>query len=215
MQKIRILAALTATVVWVSLAVQLVLLARMFGPAEGTWRFLGFFTSLSNFGIAAIATTVAIGGVTGMIGPRARFMALTAILAVGLVYSVLLRSLWNPTGLQRLAGIGLHDAAPVLFATLWAMMPHGELRWRDLRWALAPPALYLAYACLRGSIDGWYPYTFLDPRLQGPGGVLAGIAAVLAIFAIVGAAVIAVDARLPNRRQPRSSPLAIDHCEAR
>ena len=198
---IRIVAALTAIVAWASLALQMVLLTRMFGPAEGAWRFLGFFTSLSNIGIAVIASAVALGGSSALTGPRARLVGLTAILTVGLVYSVLLRSLWSPTGLQRLAGIGLHDVTPLLFALLWAMMPHGGLGRRDLGWALVPPAVYLAYALARGHYDGWYPYGFLDPAAQGHGGVAVSIAAVLAVFAIVGAAAIAIDRRLPPRRQ--------------
>ena len=92
--------------------------------------------------------------------------------------------------------MALHDVTPVLFAVLWMAMPHGELRWSDLKWALAPPALYLAYALARGAIDGWYAYWFLNPATQTIGELAISIIAVLALFSAIAAAAIALDRRL-------------------
>jgi hypothetical protein len=75
-------------------------------------------------------------------------------------------------------------------------MPHGDLRWRDLKWALAGPAIYLAYALARGAIDGWYAYWFLDPNRQTLAELMLGIIGVLSIFALVAAAGIFADRRL-------------------
>ena len=148
------------------LVLQYVLLIDLAGVALGSWRFVGFFTILSNIGIAAIATAIALGRSGRMTGARARLTGLTAIITVGFVYSLLLRSLWNPVGWAKVADMVLHDITPVLTALMWALMPHGELKWTDLKWALAPPALYLAYSMTRGAFDGWYPYYFLNPALQ-------------------------------------------------
>ncbi|MBA3666448.1 MAG: Pr6Pr family membrane protein [Sphingomonas sp.] len=139
---------------WAGLVLQYVVFARAVGVGLATWRFVGFFTILLNIAVAAIATATALGGKGRLTSPRARLMGLTAIVTVGFVYSLLLRSLWSPTGWQKVADAALHDVTPILFAMLWAMMPHGALRWRDLKWALLPPALYLAYALGRGAIDG-------------------------------------------------------------
>jgi hypothetical protein len=79
------------------------------------------------------------------------------------------------------------------------MLPHGELKWRDVKWALAGPALYLAYALARGAVDGWYAYWFLDPSSQGLDELGLSIIGVLAVFAVVAASAIAADRRLPAR----------------
>ncbi|HYC94823.1 MAG TPA: Pr6Pr family membrane protein, partial [Sphingomicrobium sp.] len=117
------------------------------------------------------------------------------------VYSILLRSLWNPTGWQKLANAALHDWTPILFAILWALSPHGELKWRDMKWALTPPALYLTYALGRGAIDGWYPYYFLNPTLQTGAELAMSVFGTLVVFAIIAGSVIAIDQRLARRRR--------------
>lgn len=199
MQAARGVAAIVALVAWAGLALQFLIFAEQVGLALASWRFVGFFTILSNFGIGLVAAAIALGRSNWLTGPRARLMGLTAIVTVGFVYSLLLRSLWNPAGLQKLVDAALHDWTPILFAALWALMPHGELRWRDLKWALAPPALYLAYSMTRGALDGWYPYYFLNPALQTPAELALGIAGTLFVFATVAGSAIAIDMRMGKR----------------
>jgi hypothetical protein len=79
---------------------------------------------------------------------------------------------------------------------MWALMPHGELKWGDMKWALIPPALYLAYALARGAFDGWYPYYFLDPTLQSGIQLGLNILGTLAVFAVIAGSAIAVDMRM-------------------
>lgn len=199
MRAARVVAGVAAVVGWAGLVLQFVIFADRVGVGPATWRYVGFFTVLSNIGIACIATAMALGRNNRLTGARARLMGLTAIVTVGFVYSMLLRSLWHPTGLQKLADAALHDWTPILFAILWALAPHGELRWHDMRWALAPPALYLAYALGRGAVDGWYPYYFLNPTLQTPVELSLGILGTMAVFAIVAGSAIAIDQRLAGR----------------
>lgn len=190
------LAAVTAIVAWFGLAVQLVLTLGSLGPAVGLWRFVGYFTILTNLGVASVATAFAFGRPVWLASGRARLLGLTSIVTVGIVYSLLLRSIWSPQGWQKVADVVLHDVTPILFLLLWAIAPHGGLGWRDLKWALVPPALYLAYALARGAVDGWYAYWFLDPSAQSPGALGLSIAGVLAVFAIVAVIAIIVDRRL-------------------
>jgi hypothetical protein len=189
-----------ALVGWAGLVLQFVIFAERVGLGLASWRFVGFFTVLSNIGVAAIATAIALGRENRLTSARARLMGLTAIVTVGFVYSLLLRSLWNPAGLQKLADAALHDWTPILFATLWVLMPHGDLKWSDLKWALAPPAAYLAYAMTRGAFDGWYPYYFLNPILQTPTQLALGVSGTLLVFATIAACAVAVDIRLAQRR---------------
>jgi hypothetical protein len=194
------MAAVAVTLVaWGGLLLQFWIISSNLGLAHGIWRFFGFFTILTNIGIALVATSIALGRGSGLAGARARLIGLTAIVMVGIVYSLLLRSLWNPAGLQKIADIALHDATPVLFSGLWLLMPHGELRWSDFTWALTAPALYLVYALGRGALDGWYAYWFLNPSTQAPSELAASIAGILALFSIIAAGAIALDKGLARK----------------
>ena len=196
----RTLAMAGALAGWIGLGIQLVLFVGRSGPVTGVWHYLGFFTTLSNIAIAIIAMLIATGRRHWLTGPRPRMMGLVAVLAVALVYSILLRSLWDPHGWDKVTNVLLHDVTSLLFLLLWLSMPHGGLRWSDLPWALAPPAVFLAVALLRGAFEGWYPYYFLDPATKGVGQLAANLAAVMVVFTIVAGCVIAVDQRLAKRR---------------
>jgi hypothetical protein len=199
MRAAKMVAAALAVMGWSGLILQYVLLVDLAGVGTGSWRFAGYFTILSNIGVAAIATAIALGRSGRLTGARARLMGLTAIITVGFVYSLLLRSLWNPVGWAKVADMVLHDITPILTALLWALMPHGELKWSDLKWALAPPALYLAYSMTRGALDGWYPYYFLNPALQTMAELALGMAGTLFVFAIIAGSAIAIDMRMGKR----------------
>lgn len=198
-------AAAVALVAWAGLILQYWIIVGNLGLGLGSWRFVGFFTILTNLGIALIATAIAMGRSGGLASPRARLMGLTSIIVVGLLYSLLLRSLWSPTGLQKIADMVLHDVSPILFATLWLLTPRGQLRWNDFKWALAPPAIYLAYALGRGAIEGWYAYWFLDPSTQTASELAVSIAGVLALFSVIAASAIALDQWLGRKRGLRQA----------
>ena len=198
----RSLAVLAALAGWVGLAVQLWILLRNMGLGAGLWRFLGFFTILTNLGAAIVATAVAAGSIQGLAGARSRLIAATSSLVVGIVYSVALRALWNPQGLQKLADFALHDAVPLIWAFLWIAAPHDRLPWRAIGWAILPPALYAVYALVRGAIDGWYAYWFLDPSRQSWGELMVSIAVMSAGFAVLAAVLVGID-RVLGRRSPR------------
>jgi hypothetical protein len=182
----RAIGALAGLIGWAGLALQLAIILGKLGPALGLWRFVGFFTILANIGAAVVATAIAFGCQRGPGGQRARLMAATSIITVGIVYSVALRATWSPTGLQKVADGLLHDATPLLWLALWLVGSTRRLRWAEIAWAMLPPALYAAYALARGAIDGWYAYWFLNPAEQSIGGLLTAIAAM-----IVGIGVIA------------------------
>lgn len=189
----RALAGVVAVVGWAALALQLVLIVDNLGLGVGAWRFIGYFTILTNIGAATVATAVAMGSSRRIGGARARLVAATSIALVGLVYSLVLRSLWNPEGLQKIADMALHDAMPLLFLLMWALSPHGSLDRKDFAWTLAPPALYALYALGRGAIDGWYAYWFLDPGAQSGGELVVSIAVMVAAVGVIAGILIAID----------------------
>ena len=195
---VRIIAAIAALCGWAGLALQFWLLLPAMGFFDGLWRFVGFFTILTNLLAVVVATAVAVRVRTGAGGARARLMAATSILMVGLVYSVALRALWSPTGLQKVVDVLLHDATPLVWLILWLFSPHPRLAWREIGWALLLPIFYVVYALGRGSVDGWYAYWFLNPAAQSPAELLVSILVLLCAFVLMAAALIAIDRRLAN-----------------
>jgi len=189
----RALAGLAAIVGWAGLALQLWLIVKTMGLADGAWRFLGFFTLLANLGAAVVASAIASGRPSALASPKARFVAATSIALVGLVYSLWLRTTWNPQGLQKLADHALHDAVPVLFLGAWVASLHEQLKWRDTLWALAPPVLYAVYALVRGAADGFYAYWFLNPAIQTPAEMAWSMAVLLAAVAVIAGVLNTID----------------------
>src|SRR5256885_1289328 len=157
---VRTVATAAALVSWAGLGIQFALTLVHLGVAAGLWRLLGFYTILTNIGAALVATAIAIDSRTALSGARARLTAGASIVMVGIVYSVALRNVWNPTGFQKAADLLLHDAAPLLWLALWILAPHPRLRWSEMGWAIAPPALYCVYSVIRGPAAGWYAYWF-------------------------------------------------------
>lgn len=200
----RRLAALTALVGWIALILQLVIVVQKmaavgegFGPA--LWRFLGFFTVLTNLGVAIVATEIALGGLHALTGARARLMAVVSIVLVGVIYALLLRNVWNPEGAQLIADRLLHQAVPVLFLVVWLVGSHGELRLADALWAMVPPLAYLVYAVARGEADGWYAYWFLDPAKLGPERMGQNAAVLAVVFLATALLFVWIDRRMARR----------------
>ncbi|QRG09235.1 Pr6Pr family membrane protein [Xanthobacter dioxanivorans] len=197
-------AAVTAGVAWVALALQLgIVVVRMAAIGQGlgaaAWRFLGFFTVLTNGLVAVVATAVALYPAGRIATPRLRLMAVVSIVLVGIIYALLLRHVWNPTGWQAVADHLLHEATPLLFLATWGLSRHGSLAVRDALWAMAPPILYLAYALARGEADGWYAYWFLDPAKLGDGRMALNTVLLAAAFLATALLFLGIDRLLARR----------------
>lgn len=189
----RTLAALAAVIGWAGLALQYWLAVQAMGLAEGTWRFLAFFTILAGIGAALVSTAVATGSKSALASPRAKFIAATAIALVGLVYSLWLDESWDPQGLQKLADLAQHKAVPVLFIGMWLAGLHEQLKWRDFGWALLPPALYSLYALVRGAADGFYAHWFFHPPTQATADLASGAVLMLAVTAVIAGLLLLID----------------------
>ena len=55
------------------------------------------------------------------------------------------------------------------------------------------PALYLAYALIRGRLEGFYPYPFINVTELGYGKVMTNAAALLVVFMAGGALFVGID----------------------
>lgn len=202
----KVFAALTAVVAWCALGMQLVLIIhKMTGEGatvlESVWRFFGFFTILTNCAVAVVATIMAVKPNSVLASANARLATATAIFIVGLVYSVALRAIWQPTGWQAVVDHGLHDATPVMFVLSWFFAEHGKLQWRCAGWAVVPALVYFVYALVRGAADGWYAYWFLDPASLPPAQMTMNVVILLLAFSGVALGFVLLDMWLAQRNQ--------------
>jgi len=58
----------------------------------------------------------------------------------------------------------MHVWFPIYIALDWLLAPgRPRLRWSALGVVVSYPLAWLAFTLIRGAVDGWYPYPFLDP----------------------------------------------------
>ena len=163
-------------------------------------NFFSFFTIQSNIlGVATLCALVLVPRVSrtavfdGVRTAAVLYMAIT-----GVVFALLLSGLQEELQTTVLwVDFVVHKLMPVVLVADWLLDPprHRLPRWTVLAW-LAYPLAWLGYTLVRGEVEGWYPYPFVDVSELGYGEVL-GRSVVLAIgFAAVGAALL----WLGNRR---------------
>lgn len=152
-------------------------------------RFFGYFTILTNL-LVALSLTAILHGPGYLYRFFSKPVVKTAIAVyifiVCLGYNLLLRQLWQPQGLQLIADELLHDVVPLLYVLYWLVfVPKSSLRWRLLPGWLAYPFIYLVYALLRGAIDGFYAYPFINAAEIGYAAVFQNAFFLLLAFIIV------------------------------
>jgi hypothetical protein len=207
----HVLIASTAALGWIGLLIQFPLTlensrAQGMTLIGGTITYLSFFTILTNLLIAIALTSSSLNPqsrVGGFFGRPAVTSALVAYIAtVGIVYSLLLRDLWNPEGLQKAADILLHDVVPLMFVAIWFFaLEKARLPWKMVLPWLVYPLGYLFFALGRGAVTGRYPYSFIDAGKLGYSAVLGNAAVLLVAFAILCLVIVAIG-RWTERHSP-------------
>jgi hypothetical protein len=203
----RISALVGALLGWFALLLQLYLMlvqspAGALAMVGTVITYFSFFTILTNLLVALVFTATVFSSGTGRPGtrwgqffrrPTVQAGAAAYIAIVGIIYRLLLRQLWDPHGMQRVADVILHDVIPVGYVLYWLLFaPRTELRWRDAVGWLAYPGVYAVYVLARGAVSGLYPYPFMDVNVLGYGGVLTQAAVFLLVFLGMGLLVVAV-----------------------
>jgi hypothetical protein len=203
----RPFAGIIALVCWFGLTLQFVLILtsdanQSLSVAERIIRFFSFFTILTNT-IVAITTTVIAFFPNNKFFSKASTQAAVAsyITIVGLVYSLALRSVWDPQGWQAVADHTLHDVVPVMFVVYWLISaPKSGIAWIDpIKW-LVYPVIYIVYSLARGAIVNWYPYWFINVGEVGYQTALTNTAFIMVAFIVIGFIFVAI-ARLLARRE--------------
>lgn len=170
---------------------------------DGLWRILLYFTVLTNILVATvcIASLRDERGETFFARPSTQAAVALYIAVVGIIYNVILASLWKPQGLQYIADLMIHIASPILYGLSWLLFARkGELSWRAPLWWLVYPLTYLVYALARGVMGGLYPYPFIDIAALGVEKVALNSLMMLALFLALGFGVVVLDRALGRRR---------------
>ncbi|HLX83912.1 MAG TPA: Pr6Pr family membrane protein [Terriglobales bacterium] len=189
-------AAAIAVLAWYGLLLQfyvMIVNARAIGVPMATAiaNYFSFFTILTNL-LVAVSLTLSLRRTPSTLGilanrPTVQTAATLYIAIVGIVYSLALRHIWDPEGLQKIADIILHDTIPALSILFWLLFVRkDELRFRDIPAWLVYPSVYLVYSMIRGAVLGGYVYPFLDAGALGCGPVIINVVAIAAAFAGLG-----------------------------
>lgn len=111
---------------------------------------------------------------------------------VGVVYNLMLRDVApNPLDANYewpvIPNEILHVWGPILIVIDWfwsrrfVRMPASALKW-----IFVYPILWITFTVVRGYVDGWWPYPFLDPNEPaGVAGMLIYLAVILIFFSVV------------------------------
>ncbi|MET0302419.1 MAG: Pr6Pr family membrane protein [Microbacteriaceae bacterium] len=132
--------------------------------------------------------------------PHAVFAAAIVPFAVitGIVYNLLLRDGIGP-GYQgsQIPNEIMHVVVPIVVALDWLLAPgRPRVPWRTLLIAAAYPLAWLAFTMIRGGIDGWYPYPFVDPTgPDGTTGVLIYTVVLTTVILLIATGAIALTHR--------------------
>ena len=199
----KIFMGIIAITAWFALILQLYLMLVK-APSIGISaintiiNFLSFFTILSNL-LVAISLSFSLLSPSSGFGKffssvNTQSAIALYIFVVGIVYNLVLRDLWAPTGWQLVADNLLHVIVPLLYVLFWGSFnPKRKLQWKNILPWLIFPAIYLIYSLIRGSIVGWYPYPFVDAAKLGYGKVAINSFLVVIAFIIIGLGLIAVN----------------------
>ncbi len=165
--------------------------------AEVTIRFFSYFTILTNILVALCFTII-------LLRPKSRpgeffsqprvLSAVTAYITfVWIAYNILLRHLWNPTGLQLIVDEFLHYFIPFLTILYWLIfVPKSELQWKSILPWMIYPLIYLLYVLIRGTLSGFYPYPFIDVNELGYSKVFLNDAGLIFAFLLLSFLFVAI-----------------------
>lgn len=183
------LLALGAFLGWFAVITQFILMLnnRVASVPETIVRFFSFFTILTNLLVTIYYTIHWLQKPTSLLLRLQKPGVLSAvtlyIAVVGLVYQIVLRSIWSPVGLQKLVDELLHSIIPVFTLVYWFLYEkHTETSWKSIPSWLLYPLFYLAYILIRGSFSNFYPYPFVNVTELGLQKVLINSSVLVVVF---------------------------------
>lgn len=154
---------------WLAIIGQFILMIqnRQAEILETVIRFFSFFTILTNILVALyFSSRLSIFKNTSFskLSNNGHLTALTAfILVVGLVYQIILRTTWQPTGLQIIIDELLHTIIPLFMFLYWLKFAaKNDLIFKNSSVWLWYPISYFICIIIRGHFSNFYPYPFVN-----------------------------------------------------
>jgi hypothetical protein len=190
----QIYLVIAALIVWSSVIAQfyLAMINRQTSVSEALIRFFTYFTIQTNLLVAVLFTTLLLKPHSGwgrfFTRPGVATAICTYIVFVGLTYNILLRQLWQPTGLQQTVDELLHSVVPIVFILYWLIyVLKNDLKWKNIFIWLIYPVIYIIIVLIRGAVSGYYPYPFIDVNTLGyPRVFLNGLGLIIAFLLLSG-----------------------------
>lgn len=188
---------------WFALIAQfyLIIVNRVAPIPETIVRYFSFFTVLTNLLVAVCFSILLLKRSSRWGNFFSKPKVLTAITVyitvVGIVYNLILRFLWKPTGLQWAVDELLHTIIPLLCIVYWIVyVAKSSLKWRDAFPWLIYPFVYIIFILIRGSVSSFYPYPFIDVDQIGLNKVLMNSGLLTLSFLLISFIAIAIGKKL-------------------
>ncbi len=169
-------------------------------------NYLSYFTIESNI-LGVIVLLV--GGLLAPPGPRWQTFrgAVTLYMLITMVvYAVLLAGI-DVMLTDKWINDVEHRLIPVVLLLDWLLVPMTTRLRPTLEliglWLIFP-VVYGVYCLIRGPIVDWYPYPFIDPRVQGYVSLTIGLVVLLVVFVVLAVAMASLG-DLPARWRERKS----------
>lgn len=193
---------------WFAVITQYVLMLNVSleTTAETTIRFFSYFTILSNTLVAVYFTVMWLKKPSLLLLRLQKPGILTAVTLyisiVGLVYQLVLRSIWSPTGMQKLVDELLHSVMPLFVIVFWYLYEnHKATSWKSFPKWLVFPSLYLVYILIRGHFSNYYPYPFMDVTQLGFNKVLLNSGILVLVFVAVAFGFVGISSLLSKEQK--------------
>lgn len=199
----RLAAAAIASTCWVGLAARLGAIVEYgTSTSRALWMMLGYFTDLTDLGVAVLFTGLALGR---------RGFANQSILGAAAVSSALVTvaSYWLLSGSPEsnseaaISDVLLDIVAPTAVMIFWLeLAPKGGLMIRDPFLWMIYPLTYFDYAILRGAAESNFAYRFLNGIELGWDQTFWTALLILAAFLDAGLALVWVDGLMTKPANP-------------
>lgn len=204
----RIYASIFAAVSWCAVIGQYVVSATH--TVSGTIDYLSYFTILSNILVATTFTAAALAPGSRvalfLLRPQVAMATAVYITVTGITYYLLLSSLYDLVGWERVFDHLLHYVVPPAYVLFWLVfVPKGRLHLRNVIWMLLPPLGYGAWTLFHGALSGFYPYPFVDVTKLGYPQVFIHIVEFVFFFSLAGVVYTIID-RIIGRLGAQANP---------
>lgn len=187
---ILILAALTGSFICQMIATKI---PTPFGRVIG---YFSYFTEYSNILVMLwFINKSFLNGKIKFLNKKSVRGALTLYICIaGLVYFFVLESAWNQQGIEMIQSYILHGFAPIAFVLDWIVFGEkGNYTYKDIRYWVIFPIVYLFIALFFGKVINVYPYPFLDLNVITLNKFLMNVIQLVVEFLVMAFIIVSMD----------------------